>query len=124
VALKIDHAVTFLGNLGHDSVCAEMKNARALVQHSIRATNGDSEGTPNAIMEAGASGLPVVSTRHAGIPDVVIEGTTGFLVDERDTDAMAVHMLTLAQNPNLAAKMGQAARLRIIDGFSMQRSID
>jgi len=124
MALKIDYAVTFLGVLGHDDVCAEMKRCRALVQHSLRATNGDCEGTPNAIMEAGASGLPVVSTRHAGIPDVVVEGATGFLVDERDIEGMASHMLTLAQNPNLAAKMGQAARLRIIDHFSMQRSIN
>lgn len=121
--LGIHSAVTFLGSQEHDRVRAEMSHCRALLQHSLRAPNGDTEGTPNSIMEAGASGLPVVSTRHAGIPDVVIEGETGFLVDEGDVDAMARHIVTLVRDPKLAASMGHAARQRIINHFSLERSI-
>lgn len=84
---------------------------------------GDSEGTPVAILEAGASGLPVVAPRHAGIPDVVVNGKTGLLVDEGDVTEMAKHMLRLAQEPELAANLGRASRQRIEDHFTMSKSI-
>ena len=53
-----------------------MQHARAFVQHSVTAADGDSEGTPVSILEAGAAGLPVVSTRHAGIPEGVVKGSS------------------------------------------------
>ncbi len=116
--LRIIDSVTFLGAQPHEVVCEEMRRARAFVQHSLEAANGDSEGTPVGIMEAGASGLPVVSTRHAGIPDVVIEGETGFLVDEGDIAGMAEKMIILAKDPQLAGRLGSAARGRVEDQFS------
>ena len=121
--LGLDGAVTFLGGQSQAVVQEEMRNARCFVQHSLQAVSGDCEGTPVGILEAGASGLPVISTRHAGIPDVVIEGETGFLVDERDFEGMAEHMLLLAQDPVLAQRMGEAARRRIADVFSMEGAI-
>jgi glycosyltransferase involved in cell wall biosynthesis len=66
--------------------------------------------------------LPVVSTRHAGIPDVVIEEQTGLLVDERDVNAMAEQMLRLARQPELAGKLGRAARQHVESHFSKERS--
>jgi glycosyltransferase involved in cell wall biosynthesis len=122
--LGLADAVTFLGARGPDVVRGEMRGARAFVQHSIVAPSGDSEGTPVAIIEAGATGLPVVSTRHGGIPDVVVEGETGLLVDEQDVDGIAAHMATLLENPALAARMGRAARERIQQEFSMPRRLD
>jgi glycosyltransferase involved in cell wall biosynthesis len=122
-ALEIDEAVTFCGPQPHPIVQEEMRRARCFVQHSVEAANGDSEGTPGAILEAGASGLPVVATRHAGIPDVVIEGETGFLVDERDVKGMAAHMLRLSQEPALAGQLGRAARERVCQEFSVEKSI-
>jgi glycosyltransferase involved in cell wall biosynthesis len=121
-ALGIEAAVTFLGNQPHTAVQEEMRGARAFVQHSIEAPSGDCEGTPVAIIEASATGLPVVSTRHAGIPDVVLDGQTGFLVEERDVEAMAERMLRLAQAPVLAANMGRAAQQRIRTDFTIERS--
>jgi glycosyltransferase involved in cell wall biosynthesis len=100
-----------------------MQHARCVVQHSVVAPSGDSEGTPLTILEAGATGLPVVSTRHAGIPDVVIEGATGFLVDEHDEESMAQHMIRLAQDPDLAGVMGRAARAHIQKNFSKARRL-
>jgi colanic acid/amylovoran biosynthesis glycosyltransferase len=78
---------------------------------------------PVSILEAGASGLPVVSTRHAGIPDAVAEGHTGFLVDEHDVASMASYMLQLAKDPALAGKLGRAARQRIQESFSKDQSL-
>jgi glycosyltransferase involved in cell wall biosynthesis len=65
----------------------------------------------------------VVSTRHAGIPDVVVEEETGLLVDEGDIEAMAAAMLRLYRDRNLCAQMGAAARTRIREHFSMEKHI-
>ncbi len=121
--LGIDDEIVFLGGQEHSVVEREMQNARCFVQHSVVAPSGDSEGTPVSILEAGATGLPVVSTRHAGIPDVVIEGQTGFLVDEGDEVGMADYMIRLANEPALAASMGKAAREHIQEKFSSERSL-
>jgi glycosyltransferase involved in cell wall biosynthesis len=121
--LGIEHAVSFLSAQPPEIIREEMRRARCFVQHSVEASDGDCEGTPVAVIEAGASGLPVVSTRHAGIPDVVVNEETGFLVDERDVAAMAASMLRLVQEPSLAGRMGQAARRRIHAEFSLERRI-
>jgi glycosyltransferase involved in cell wall biosynthesis len=120
--LKIEDAVTFLGAQSPAVVQKEMRTARCFVQHSMEAKNGDCEGTPVGIMEAAASGLPIVSTRHAGIPDVVLEGETGFLVDEGDVTGMTAEMLKVAQDPELAGRLGRAARRRIESHFSEELS--
>jgi colanic acid/amylovoran biosynthesis glycosyltransferase len=117
--LGIVAAVAFLGARPHAAVAEEMRRARAFVLHSVVAPSGDREGTPVSILEAGASGLPVVATRHEGIPDVVVEGETGLLVDERDIEAMARHMLRLAREPALAGAMGRAARQHIETNFAL-----
>lgn len=121
--LGLEGVIEFSGTLAHSELETAMQQARCFVQHSVEASSGDSEGTPVAILEAGASGLPVISTRHAGIPDVVIEGETGFLVDERDFEGMAEHMILLAQDPVLAQRMGEAARRRIAHDFSIEGTI-
>lgn len=121
--LGVEHAIGFLGGQEHSVVQAEMQRARCFIQHSVVAPSGDSEGTPVSILEAGATGLPVVSTRHAGIPDVVIEGQTGFLVDEGDEVGMANYMIELGSDAALAARMGQAARDHIQQKFSQQQSL-
>jgi len=121
--LGVENAVDFRGAQEHFVIMQEMQQARCLVQHSVVSPTGDSEGTPLAILEAGATGLPVVSTRHAGIPDVVIEGETGFLVNEHDDTAMAQHMIRIAQEPDLAGRMGKAAREHIQQNFSKELRI-
>ncbi|MCU1266082.1 MAG: hypothetical protein JWM21_2400 [Acidobacteria bacterium] len=121
--LGVSDAITFLGVQNHLVVEEEMRKARCFVQHSVVAASGDSEGTPVAVLEAGATGLPVVSTKHGGIPDVVIEGQTGFLVDECDVEGMAERMLRLARDPALAGTMGRNARTHIATNFSMDLSL-
>ena len=122
--LSIDHAVTLLGRRPHQAIAEEMRRARLFVQHSIEAASGDSEGTPVSILEAGASGLPVVSTRHGGIPDVVLDEETGMLVEEGDIEGMARRMLRLLRDPALAARLGGEARRRVRAHFSASLSIE
>ena len=122
-SLAINHAVVFLGRQSHDVVRQEMQQARAFVQHSVTAADGDSEGTPVSILEAGAAGLPVVSTRHAGISDVVLDGKTGLLVEERRIDEMARHMLALANDPVRADELGRNAAVHVRRYYTMSQSI-
>jgi colanic acid/amylovoran biosynthesis glycosyltransferase len=122
-ALRLEKEVEFVGVVSHDSVPAMMRRCRGFVQHSVTAPSGDSEGNPVAVMEAGASALPVVSTKHAGIPDTVADGETGLLSEEADIDSMANHLVLLARDPNLASELGKKARVRIQNFFSMERSI-
>lgn len=123
-ALGLESSVELPGRRPHEDVARAMAGARAVVQHSVRSTHGDSEGTPVAILEAGASGLPVVATRHAGIVDAVIDGETGLLVEERDIEGMAERMLRLARDAELAERLGTAARRHIADNYSMTRHIE
>ena len=120
----LGNRVSFKGVLSHVEVAAEMGKARAFVQHSQRTSTGDSEGTPVAIQEAGAAGLPVISTRHAGIPDVVEDQKTGILVEEGDVEAMARAMVRLAKDPELATRMGTAARHHIRTHFSLEKHLE
>jgi len=122
--LGINDVISFLGACSHDTVQAKLLEVRAVVQHSLRCSSGDQEGTPVALIEAQMAGLPVVSTLHAGIPGVVVNARTGFLVPEGDLDGMAEAMIRLAQNPQLAGEMGAAARAHALKHFTMERHIN
>jgi glycosyltransferase involved in cell wall biosynthesis len=121
--LGLADRVEFLGVLEPAAVAAEMRNARGFVQHSIRASNGDCEGTPVAVLEAQSAGLPVVATRHAGIADVVIDGETGLLVAERDVEGMSAAMLRILEQPETAHRWGEAGRRRVLASFTLDASI-
>ncbi len=111
-SLGVDRVVRFLGARPQPSVARSMRAARAFLQHSVVAPDGDSEGTPVSVMEASACGLPVIATRHAGINDVVIHQETGLLGEEGDVVSMARHILMLAEQPALAGRLGRAGRSR------------
>jgi colanic acid/amylovoran biosynthesis glycosyltransferase len=121
--LGIDDLIDFRGARLPEEIAKTLKTARVFLQHSMFAPNGDSEGTPVSVLEASATGLPIVSTRHAGIKDAVIHGETGFLVEEGDWETMADYMLQLAQDPQLAGKMGRAARKHIEENYEMSKRV-
>ena len=121
--LGLSEKIEFLGSCSPAKVAELHHQARVFVQHSRRAEDGDSEGTPVSVLEAMKSGLPVVSTRHAGIKDVVLEGETGFLVEEGDWEAMAEAMVQLAKDPGLAAAMGKKGSARANAHYTMEQHI-
>jgi glycosyltransferase involved in cell wall biosynthesis len=105
-ALGIGDSVQFTGDALHSQVVEKLAQSRAFVQHSVVTDSGDSEGLPKAVLEACASGLPVVATAHAGIVDVITDGVNGFLVDEFDIANMANRMLQICTEPSLANRLG------------------
>ena len=122
-SLGLENNIILLGALERKEIIKHLQSAFLFVQHSLVASNGDSEGTPVGIIEAMAAGLPVVSTRHAGIPDVVIENETGFLVDENDINQMASYILKITDDRKLAKCLGRKGKARILSEFTLQKHI-
>lgn len=113
--------VRFLGSAGADAVRKHMKRATLLVAPSVTAASGDCEGLPIVICEAQAMGLPVIATRHAGIPEVIIDGATGLLVRERSSTELAERMLDLFEDDVLRESLGRAARADMVANFDLKR---
>jgi len=122
-SLNIVGAVDIMGVRSAPEIAACLRGARAFVQHSVQTSYGDSEGTPVAVLEAGAMGLPVIATRHAGIREAVVEDETGLLSAEGDIEGMARNMIRLAKDPMLALRLGAKARERIATHYSLEKSI-
>jgi glycosyltransferase involved in cell wall biosynthesis len=104
--------IQLLGLQPHGVVREKMARAAVFLQHSVTDAEGNEEGLPIAIQEAMASGAVVVSTRHAGIPDAVVEGETGLLVDENDLSAYTAALDRVLGDDELAAAFSAAARRR------------
>jgi len=90
-----------------------------LVAPSKTAPDGDSEGLPTTILEAGALGVPTVSTRHSGIPEAVVDGSTGLLGPEGDPDTLASNIAALLADDELRRRFGAAARAHVAAHFDL-----
>jgi colanic acid/amylovoran biosynthesis glycosyltransferase len=109
--LRIASRVTFPGFVSQAKLRDLLYQSHLFLHPSVTGPDGDTEGVPNALLEAMASGLPVVSTWHGGIPEAVQHGETGLLVPEHADAALAEAMLWLAANPDeYAAMSANAAR--------------
>lgn len=108
----LEARVAFLGMQPHAVVREKVARAAVFLQHSVVDAEGNEEGLPIAIQEAMASGAVVISTRHAGIPDAVVEGETGFLVAEHDRDGYADRLRAVLADDALRARLAAAARRR------------
>ncbi len=102
--------VGFAGVLSPEEIAEEMSKSFCFIQHTKQAANGDKEGTPVAILEAIAAGLPVVSTLHAGIPELVMNGINGFLVDENDVYGMSDRLVQFAKNRAKSEEFGKRGK--------------
>lgn len=121
--LDLSDKVKFLGEISHDQVVKEMKQAHLFALASTTTSNGNQEGIPNVLKEAMACGLPVVSTFHAGIPELVRDGKSGFLVPERDTDLLAQRILELIRHPEKWGKMGRKGCKTVTRKFNLQNQV-
>jgi glycosyltransferase involved in cell wall biosynthesis len=114
--LKILDKVTFPGLVNEKLVFELMKNADVFLHHSVTSEKGDKEGIPTVIMEAMATGLPVISTFHSAIPELIYHNQDGFLVEEKDIDGYTDVMLKL-HDKNL--EIGLKAREKVINDFNL-----
>ena len=115
----MEDRISFCGVKSQIDVINEMRKADIYILPSIIASDGDREGLPVSILEAQAMQIPVISTRHTGIPEAVIDGVTGFLLTENDIEAIAEKMEVLISDERLRKKMGQQGR-RIVEQYFKQ----
>jgi colanic acid/amylovoran biosynthesis glycosyltransferase len=117
--LNVAPRVRFVGAQMREQVAALLAEADVFVAPSVTAADGDIEGIPVSIMEAMAAGLPVVSTHHSAIPELVGDGVTGMLVPERDVGALARCIDALASDVLRRERMGAAGRARVAESFEI-----
>ncbi len=115
---------TFAGWLPPDEVALRFREARVLCVPSRRAANGDAEGLPTVLPEAGAQGLPVVGTRHSGIPEGVGEEARARLVDEGDVDGLARELIAVLTDDELQRRLSAEARAHVERDFDPARQAE
>ena len=121
---NLEKHVTLSGAIPHESVINELKSSYMFVLPCVTGSDGDRDGIPNVILEAMAMQLPVVSTRHSGIPEVVTDGENGLLVPPGDATALAQAMAKLMDHPGLGREMGQRGRRMVGENFDATRNAD
>lgn len=121
--LQISNKVIFTGTLSSSEIITLLQNSDIFVQHSMVASDGDSEGTPNSILEASSCELPVISTFHGGIKEAVVNHKTGFLTEEGDWEAMSRYMIELITKRSERLMMGIEGRAHIKKNYSLNSQI-
>ena len=114
--LGVKNKVEFLGKVTKQQVIPLMHEADMFVHHSVTAANGDQEGIPTAIMEAMSTGLVAISTYHSGIPELVDDGITGYLVREKDVEHYTEKMVAALSCGN---DLGERASAKVKAEFNM-----
>jgi len=121
--MNLSKQVVLLGELNHQAVLEEMHQAHLFILPSKTAPNGDMEGTPTVLMEAQASGLPVISTIHADIPEVVQNGNTGYLAPEGDVTSLTQILENLLTEPNTWSTLGTEGRAHIDTNYNIKNEV-
>jgi colanic acid/amylovoran biosynthesis glycosyltransferase len=117
--LGVGDRVTLRGWLEQDEVLRAYERSHIAIAPSVTGADGDQEGIPVALMEAMAAGMPVVSTLHSGIPELIEDGVSGRLVPERDVEALAGALEQLIDAPERWPEMGRAGRRRVEQAFDI-----
>jgi colanic acid/amylovoran biosynthesis glycosyltransferase len=103
-------------------VIDELKSSTMFVLPCVTGSDGDRDGIPNAILEAMAMQLPVISTIHSGIPEVITDGVNGLLVPPADAKSLAGAMASLLDQPQLGPQMGARGRQTVNENFDAMRN--
>lgn len=111
--LGLEEKVKILGSKTQEEIVELIKGANFLLAPSVTSRDGDTEGIPVVLMEAMACGLPVLSTQHTGIPELIQDGKSGFLVPEREINALVEKLERLLEDSDLCVEMARAGRDRI-----------
>ncbi|HEX6033255.1 MAG TPA: glycosyltransferase [Anaerolineales bacterium] len=121
--LGLENFVRLLGALPHEKVIAQYQEATVFTLPAILGKDGDRDGIPNVILEALSMGLPVVSTSHSGIPEVIEEGVNGLLVPPEDTEMLASALEQLICNAEMRNAFGNAGRQIVADRFNPEKNV-
>ena len=118
--LGIAHVIRFHRSLAHNSVLEILQNSDIYLHPGIVADDGTCEGQGVAILEAEAMGLPIIASRVGGIPDMVEEGQSAFLIQQKDADELAHCIELLMTDPQLRSRMGESGRQFVIQNCDQE----
>jgi len=122
--LRMQKNIHMVGAQPNEKIPALLYKSHVFVLSSITAQDGDQEGIANALKEAMATGMPVLSTKTAGTAELVENGVSGFLVDEKDVQALATKIRYLIRNPKIIGVMGSSGRQVVEERFHISHVID
>jgi colanic acid/amylovoran biosynthesis glycosyltransferase len=122
--LKLGELVAMVGPQSHEFVVDAYRRATVFVLPCIVAGDGDRDGIPNVILEAMAARVPVISTAVSGIPEVVADRVTGWLINEADSAAIADAVEELAAQPDLATRVAERGHAFVRREFDLSRNVD
>lgn len=120
-AAELGLDATFLGARDATVVRRSLAESKVFVSPSKTAPNGDTEGLPTTILEAGSMGLPTISTYHSGIPEAVVHGETGLLCREGDRAALAAAIRQVLTDDELRDRLGRQARRHVEAHFDLDK---
>jgi colanic acid/amylovoran biosynthesis glycosyltransferase len=123
-ALGLDGVVTFHGRQPHAAVFTALQSASVVVLACVEAANGDRDATPNVLLEAMATGIPVVSTRLSGIPEMIRDDVDGLLVPPGNPEALAGAIERVAADAALADRLRRSGRETVAARFTIDRTAD
>lgn len=118
--LEVDGAVKFLGQQPRSQVATLLRDADVLVAPSVPTKCGRREGIPVVLMEAMASGIPVVASNISGIPELVKHGQTGLLVEPDDAGGLADSIRQLAKDDDLRSRLSRSGRLLVEQEYDLR----
>jgi glycosyltransferase involved in cell wall biosynthesis len=121
-AAGLTRQVEFLGQRTREEIAALIGSSDVLVAPSVPTRGGKREGIPVVLMEAMSAGLPVVASALSGIPELVVDGSSGLTVPPGDAAAIAAALRRLHDDPELRARLGVAARERVLAEFDVDRN--
>jgi glycosyltransferase involved in cell wall biosynthesis len=122
--LDLSAVVTFAGHVDRHQVRTLLSTHHLYTQYCETTPSGETEGLGVSFIEASASGLPIATTRHNGLPEVVLDGVSGLLSEEGDVAGMARNIAALASRPERWAEMGRAGRHHVERTFDLDRQAD
>jgi colanic acid/amylovoran biosynthesis glycosyltransferase len=123
-ALGLADRIVWAGPLDQLAVRERYRTSDLFLMASEVAADGDRDGLPNVVVEALSQGLPVVATRVAAIPELVVDGAHGRLVPPRDPAALAAAIEALARDPDARHRMGVAGIARVAEGWDLEAGAD
>ncbi len=118
-SLQAADNIKLLGWKKQQEVAAIINHADLVLAPSVTSRDGDCEGIPVSLMESMAKGLPVISTYHSGIPELIEHGVSGYLLPERDINQLASKIEHLITNPTLRVEMGQKGRQKVVQDYNI-----
>jgi colanic acid/amylovoran biosynthesis glycosyltransferase len=122
--LGVSSKANLLGWKNEQEIIQILSNTHIFIAPSVTAKDGNQDAPINVLKEAMAMGLPVISTFHGGIPELVEDGVSGFLVPERDVDALAEKLSILIEHPELWPEMGRAGRAYVEAHYDLHKLND